>query len=677
SEVPQTNTPGEYTIEYSYPGPATNDEYTISRRVVVAQGYQLRLLNPDNYPISINPSAEYYLPGTEIEITAGELPGKRFDRWFGSFDSVLNPLVITISEDSIVSAFYGEALPPVIGFDPYVGRLTAGQSQSFAIDFEGTAPVEIKWTKNGQPMELATNTLELTNITPEDAGTYTITVSNEYGTATLDAVTLTVISPISIESQSESLNIVEGQQLSLGVTYTGTQPSEIQWFKDGVAIDGAISNIYLKSDAAMSDSGTYTAKITNEAGTTVSEPMVVGVEEYVAPPVITSFLVSPNVILVGSGITMSAAASGDGPFTFKWHKGDALLATTDLPIYSITEAAESDSGTYTVHVSNTAATVVSEPVSLQVLTPVAIETQPQDVSIAENAQFVLSVNATGSGEKSYRWYLDETLIEGASEATYSILQASSLQAGTYHVVVSNGASSIKSDAAQVVVVAPPVVTSFLVSPNVTLVGSGITMSAAASGDGPFTFKWHKGDALLATTDLPIYSITEAVESDSGTYTVHVSNTAATVVSEPVPLQVLTPVGIETQPQDAIVMERTPLELSVATVGSGELSFNWYLNDTPIEGATSAVYTVANATFADIGQYHVVVSNGASSAQSEKANILVTPFIEPPSIVIQPQSKQANLGEPSSMVVLAKGASPISYQWKLNGEEIAGAIGSFY
>ena len=108
------------------------------------------------------------------------------------------------------------------------------------------------------------------------------------------------------------------------------------------------------------------------------------------------------------------------------------------------------------------------------------------------------------------------------------------------------------------------------------------------------------------------------------------------------------------------MERTPLELSVATVGSGELSFNWYLNDTPIEEATSAVYTVANATFADIGQYHVVVSNGASSAQSEKANILVTPFIEPPSIVIQPQSKGANLGEPSSMVVLAKGASPISY-----------------
>jgi hypothetical protein len=312
-----------------------------------------------------------------------------------------------------------------------------------------------------------------------------------------------------------------------------------------------------------------------------------------------------------------------------------------------------------------------------VLTPVAIETQPQDVSIAENAQFELSVNATGSGEKSYRWYLDETLIEGASEATYSISQASSTQAGTYHVVVSNGASSIKSNAAQVVVVAPPVITSFLVSPDVTLVGSSITMSAAASGDGPFTFKWHKGDALLATTDLPIYSITEAAESDSGTYTVHVSSTVATVVSEPVSLQVLTPVGIETQPQDAIVMERTPLELSVATVGSGELSFNWYLNDTPIEGATSAVYTVANATFADIGQYHVVVSNGASSAQSEKANILVTPFIEPPSIVIQPQSKRANPGEPSSMVVLAKGASPISYQWKLNGEEIAGAVGSFY
>jgi len=74
---------------------------------------------------------------------------------------------------------------------------------------------------------------------------------------------------------------------------------------------------------------------------------------------------------------------------------------------------------------------------------------------------------------------------------------------------------------------------------------------------------------------------------------------------------------------------------------------------------------------------VVVSNGASTVKSTSANVLVSPYVEPPSISIHPNNKRVNVGDPSSMIVSAKGANPLTYQWNLNGLPVAGATQSFY
>ena len=75
-------------------------------------------------------------------------------------------------------------------------------------------------------------------------------------------------------------------------------------------------------------------------------------------------------------------------------------------------------------------------------------------------------------------------------------------------------------------------------------------------------------------------------------------------------------SIVTPPADVLVMERSA-ELTVDAVGGGEITYAWYLNDQPIEGAISSEYSIITASYEDIGQYHVVVSNGASTVKSRR------------------------------------------------------------
>ena len=50
-------------------------------------------------------------------------------------------------------------------------------------------------------------------------------------------------------------------------------------------------------------------------------------------------------------------------------------------------------------------------------------------------------------------------------------------------------------------------------------------------------------------------------------------------------------------------------------------------------------------------------------------------LQPPSITTQPQSQTAIVGDTAAFAVVASGAQPLSYQWRLNGADISGATSS--
>ncbi len=65
-------------------------------------------------------------------------------------------------------------------------------------------------------------------------------------------------------------SVAIGGTINLSVTATGPGTFSYQWYKDGVAISGATSSTYTKTNAQASDSGSYTVRITSTSGATTT-----------------------------------------------------------------------------------------------------------------------------------------------------------------------------------------------------------------------------------------------------------------------------------------------------------------------------------------------------------------------------------------------------------------------
>src|SRR5207237_7598568 len=96
---------------------------------------------------------------------------------------------------------------------------------------------------------------------------------------------------------------------------------------------------------------------------------------------------------------------------------------------------------------------------------------------------------------------------------------------------------------------------------------------------------------------------------------------------------------------------------------------WRLNGTDIAGATGATLPLANVNWSQAGSYTVRVSGPGGQVLSGPASLTVNVA---PEITLQPQSQAVVQGGNVTFSVAATGRAPLSYQWRLNGTDIAGA-----
>jgi sugar lactone lactonase YvrE len=164
--------------------------------------------------------------------------------------------------------------------------------------------------------------------------------------------------------------------------------------------------------------------------------IVLNVRQGALPPAITNQPKSQE-ILTGGNATFSVSASGTPPLSFQWLKDSAAISNATSSTYTIVGCQPSDSGTYTVLVSNLVSSTSSSNAVLTV-GPIIITRQPTNTLVGFGYPANLTVTASGLGVLAYQWFKDGTTLSGSVSSNLSIASAAPGDAGNYSVLISSG-----------------------------------------------------------------------------------------------------------------------------------------------------------------------------------------------------------------------------------------------
>jgi hypothetical protein len=249
-----------------------------------------------------------------------------------------------------------------------------------------------------------------------------------------------------------------------------------------------------------------------------------------------------------------------------------------------------------------------------------------------------------------------------------------LDAGGYWVEVRNTGGSVTSQVAVLTVLTPP---EFILQPlsATNLPGTTANFTAIVSGSPPLTYRWFLNDSALldggrlsgASSDR--LQITTVDFTDSGNYSLVVSNAAGVVTSAVARLSVAGPPRIISQPTNTLVPLGNPAVFEVTAAGNPPLGYQWYLEGAPlvdgsnISGATSSALNFQAVQPSDAGDYRVVVNNSEGSVTSQVATLSINYL---PMITTQPVGQSVKVTTNASFRVSVTGTPPFSYQWLFNG-----------
>ena len=158
----------------------------------------------------------------------------------------------------------------------------SGDNVALSVAVSGSRPFSYQWQKDGTNLldggNLSGSTrrvLTFTGVTTNDAGIYSVLVSSPAGSTNSDGALLTVLSsPPVITLSPTNLAPNACTIVSFNVAAVGNKPLIYQWQKNGVdladtcSLSGSTNTTLVISNVTEADNGTYTAVVSNPAGST-------------------------------------------------------------------------------------------------------------------------------------------------------------------------------------------------------------------------------------------------------------------------------------------------------------------------------------------------------------------------------------------------------------------------
>ena len=391
-----------------------------------------------------------------------------------------------------------------------------------------------------------------------------------------------------------------------------------------------------------------------------------------APPLV-SVSGGGGTICNGGSVSLTSSVTGDPSFAYAWSPVTGLSSSTvanPTATPSITSAysviaydgngiiANASAASITVRPRPTGAisgTATICPAQNTNLTITVTGTGPWNGTLSNGTAFSGSTNPITLG------------VSPASITTYSI--------ATLTDAYCTATAGDKTGTATITVNTVPAISSQPASAT-KCVAQPQTFSVTATGT-MVTYQWRKAGVNITGATSSAYTIASVTTGDAGLYDVVISGTCTpSVTSSIVTLAINTLPAITGQPVSAILCSGQSQTFSVTATGTA-LTYQWRKAGIAISGATSSSYNIAIVSFADVGNYDVVVSGTCTPPQTSTSVSLAVN--NTPIITTNPVSQSVCSGTAINFSVVAAAGSNtgIIYQWIKNGTNISGANASTY
>jgi len=558
--------------------------------------------------------------------------------------------------------------PPFITTQPTNQSVAVGGVAMFTATASGTLPLVYQWSFNTTNIPGATNTsMTLTNVQLTQTGSYTLLVSNAYGSILSSNALLTVypVSPF-ITTQPANQTVAVGGTATFTVGASGTPPLSYHWKFNGTNILGATNAVLTLANVQFSQAGSYAVLVSSPYGSTNSVSAVLAV---VAPPAIYFFddfngptlnpiwqASLPNAPIPFLGSSGNATYLGAPTYSFQTLGGYSVLRMSekmsDRQRVGWSSSTNFNPSAFTYEVRfNTLTQSISNSIDdfIEVWILDSANTNRYDIvalfgaGYATNPKFTVgsSIDNTYSTQAynygNNTWYrlviqdlpgqnirlsLDDD--SGTELIGQTLNHSKSTYSSGFKIALSQGLGlpqgTYPSDVAVDYVKLTPSVPAITVQPTnqAAAVGGAANFSVTAVGTLPLSYQWSfDGTNILGATNASL-TLTDVKITDAGNYTVLVTNLYGSVMSSNAALAVGLPPTNVSQMVSVAVAVGCDATFNVSAEGDEPLNYQWVFNGTNIVGATNASLTLTDIQPSDFGSYQAVVANLFGSVTSSPA-----------------------------------------------------------
>jgi uncharacterized protein YjbI with pentapeptide repeats len=210
---------------------------------------------------------------------------------------------------------------PVIVNQPLNQSVALGEGAAFSVTATGVEPLFYQWEFNGAKISQATNsTLSFTKIQTNQAGLYSVIISNMYGSIASSNAVLVVADP-GIIIQPRGFALTPGASATFSVTASGASLN-YQWLFNDTPILGQTASSLDVTNANSAKTGQYSVIISNSSGVVTSSSASLSIQSgaaFLEPRAFLSqgdFDPVTNVVIDASTGKMSGGSTFvDVPFT--------------------------------------------------------------------------------------------------------------------------------------------------------------------------------------------------------------------------------------------------------------------------------------------------------------------------------------------------------------------------